>query len=175
MANVIKLRDLRHQNGPIPGGVVKLYLAKDADVTNMTITTDPTTGAKSIDVDMTVGGDGFKEFEFEPGTCKLSHPTVGEDGSKSFEQLVDWVIAGDDDRLELFNNMINGRYIAITDSASGGLRVVGTKRAPALLTTATYDSGADQPERNATTFQLKSRAGHYSIKYTGAVPVVAGP
>jgi hypothetical protein len=165
----ITLVDLAAKTGPNPGGIVNLYVAKAADVS---VIPEAVNGV--ITTDLTVTGDGFKKFEFAPDTCKLSHPTVGEPGSKSFQELIDCIIDGDDERLAMFESMINGRFICIVDAASAGMRVVGTKRAPLLLEQANYDGGAAQGDRNATTFQFVGRSGHMSLRYTGAIPAVGG-
>lgn len=168
----ITLTDLVSSPGPNPGGGVNLYLI---DVANVTAIPDPDPSSKSIDTDITVEvGTGFKKFEFAPGTCRLSNPTVGEDGSISFDTLIDVIIDGDDaERLDLFEQMVNGRFIALFDPASTNMKVVGTLRAPLLLRQANYDSGADNPDRNAVTFQFKSRVGHLPKVYTGAIPTGA--
>lgn len=169
----VVLRDIKQKTGPNPGGGVNIWVAAAEDVTNIPAPVVAADGSKSIDADIVVVGNGFKHIEFAPGTCKLSHPTVGEDGSKSFETLIDCVVDGDDGRLDLFNDMINGRYIVIHESASGVKRVCGSMASALLLIQANYDGGADQPERNATTFQFKGREGFMSIRYNGAIPVPA--
>lgn len=169
----VVLRDIKQKTGPNPGGGVNIWVAVHEDVTNIPAAVVAADGTKSIDADMTVAGAGFKHIEFAPGTCKLSHPTVGEDGSKSFETLIDCVVDGDDGRLDLFNDMINGRYIVVVEAASGVKRLCGSMASAMLLIQANYDGGADQGERNATTFQFKGREGKYSIRYNGAIPVPA--
>lgn len=163
---MITLADVKQKTGPLPGGAVDLYLILAEDVDNIPAAVD---GA--ITTDITVkAGSSFKRFEFAPGTCKVSHPSVGEDGSISAESLVDFIVGNDDAAaLSMFNEMMNGRFIAIVDQASGVKRLVGTKRAPAILRAVGYDGGADQPDRNATTFQLKSRDGRISPEYQGVV------
>jgi hypothetical protein len=167
----IPLTDIKGQTGPIPGGNVNLYLAEADEVATIP---DDTDGVISTDITLEAAATiGFKKFEFAPGTCRLSHPSVGEDGAGSFDTLIDVIIDGDDGaRLNLFEKMINGRFIAIVDAASNNIKVAGTKRAPLICRQINYDSGADNPDRNAFTFQFKSRQGHLSKQYTGVVPTV---
>jgi hypothetical protein len=163
----IPLVDLKGKTGPNPGGVVSLYLIEADQVVSIP---EPVNGTIPVDI-IVEAGSGFKKFEFAPGTCKLSHPAVGEDGSASFDTLIDVVLDGDDDvRFELFNQMLNGRFIAIVDNSSKNMKVVGTLRAPLLLRQVGYDGGADNPERNGFTFQFKGRQGHLSPGYTGVIP-----
>ena len=163
---MITLLDVRQKTGPLPGGAVDLYLILAEDVDNIP---DAVEGAISTDITVKAGSS-FKKIEFAPGTCKISHPSVGEDGSGSMETLVDFIVGSDDAAtLAMFNDMINGRFIAIVDQASRVKRLAGSKRAPLILRAVGYDGGADQPDRNATTFQLKSRDGRISPEYQGVV------
>jgi hypothetical protein len=164
----IVLTDVKQKTGPNPGGVVNLYLCIEEDVDTL-----PDAVAGVISTDLVVSGTGFKKFEFSPGKCSLTHPTVGEDGSKSFETMIECTVDGDDaERMALFESMINGKFIAIVDMASDKMRVAGSKRVPLLCIQANYGSGADQPEQNGTVFQFKGRGGKYSPVYEGVVPVV---
>lgn len=167
----ITLKDIKRKTGPNPGGAVNLYICVADEVLAI-----PAAVAGVISTDITlqdpVTNVGFKKFEFAPGKCKLSHPTVGEDGSKSFETLLDVSIEGDDaERLSIFESMINGRFIAIVDDASKNVKVAGTLRAPLELIQANYDGGDDQPGMRGTVFQFKSRDGFFSKIYTGVIPV----
>lgn len=168
----IPLTDIKGTTGPNPGGSVNLYLAEADEVE---LIPAAVAGVITTDITLKAGATiGFKKFEFAPGTCKLSHPSVGEDGSGSFDTLIDVVIDGDDGaRLDLFEQMINGRFIAILDPSSKKTKVVGTLRAPLICRQINYDGGADNPERNGFTFQFKSRAGHLSREYQGVIPATA--
>lgn len=169
---MIVLKNIKRKSGPNPGGATNLYLALAADVASIPA---PDATTKSIDTDIVLkDAKKWAKFEFNPGKCKLSNPTVGEDGSKSFETLIDVTIAGDDaERLALFEEMINGQFIAIVDDASKNVKVAGTLRAPLELIQANYDGGSDQPEGRGTIFQFKSRDGYLSKVYTGAIDTIA--
>lgn len=169
------LRDVLQKAGPNPGGAVNLYLCKLEDIVTIPAETVGADGSKTIDTDITVKGDGFKHWQFAPGTCNLMHPTVGERGSASFGTEIAFILNGDDERVDQFEEMINGLFVAILDTASGLFRLVGNKRSPLTMEKADYALGADQPERNGTTFSLKGYGGRYSRRYKGAIPVVAAP
>ena len=167
----IVLTDIKQTTGPNPGGAVNLYLCLAEEIATIP---EAVSGEISTDITLETGAVGFKKFEFSPGKCNLMHNTVGEDGSKSFETMIECTIAGDDAaRLHMFEQMINGRYVAILDMASNKMRVVGDLRVPLLAIQANYASGADQPDENATVFQFKGRGGKFSPVYTGVIPVGA--
>jgi hypothetical protein len=163
----IPLIDLKGKTGPNPGGIVDAYIVESSEVVSMA------DAAGIVAAIVLKEGSSWKKIEFAPGTCKLSQPAVGEDGSGSFDTLVDMVVDGDDDpRFHILNQMINGRYILVLDPASKNKKVVGTLRAPLLLRALGYDGGADNPERNGFTFQFKGRQGHLVYGFTGEIPSV---
>jgi hypothetical protein len=167
----IVLTDIKQKTGPIPGGAVNLYLVLADDVQDIPAAAVLT---GSIDADIVLkAGKTWSKFEFAPGKCKLSNPTVGEAGSKSFQTTLDCTIGGDDPKtLKLFNDMINGRYIAVVDMASMRKKVAGSIRVPLLCEAASWDGGEDQPNINGTVFSFVSRAGFIVEDYTG--DLVAG-
>lgn len=165
----IVLKDIKRKTGPNPGGAVNLYVCLADEIESIPAAT---AGVISDDIVLKdpLTAVGFVKFEFAPGKCKLSHPTVGEDGAKSFETLIDVTIEGDDaERMALFESMLNGRFIAIVDDASKNMKVAGTLRAPLELIQANYDGGDDQPGMRGTIFQFKSRDGFFSKIYEGAI------
>ena len=165
----IVLKDIKRKTGPNPGGAVNLYICLADEIETIPAAVD---GVISDDIVLatTPAPVGFVKFEFAPGKCKLSHPTVGEDGAKSLETLLDVTVEGDDgERLALFESMLNGRFVAIVDDASKNMKVAGTLRAPLELIQANYDGGDDQPGMRGTVFQFKSRDGFMSKVYTGAI------
>lgn len=170
---MITLKDVKRKTGPNPGGAVNLYLCVADEVATI-----PAAVAGVVSTDITLVDPltnvGFKKFEFAPGKCKLSNPTVGEDGSKSVETLLDVTVEGDDgERLALFESMLNGRFIAIIDDASKNVKIGGTLRAPLELIQTNYDGGDDQPGMRGTIFQFKSRDGFFPKVYTGVIPAGA--
>lgn len=170
---MITLTDVKRKTGPNPGGAINLYICLADEVATIP---EAANGVISTDITLVdpVTNVGFKKIEFAPGKCKLSHPTVGEDGSKSVETLLDVTVEGDDgERLALFESMLNGRFIAIVDDASKNMKVAGTLRAPLELIQANYDGGEDQAGMRGTIFQFKSRDGFFSKIYTGVIPVGA--
>jgi hypothetical protein len=168
------LFDIKNKTGPNPGGGLNLYIAPAEDVQTIPA---PDAVTKSIDTDIVPkAGKVFNKFDIAPGTLKISNPSVGENGSGSFETLVDCIISGDDAKnLDLFNSMINGLFILLIDQASKNVKVGGTLRSPMMLISATFDGGADQPDRNGVTLQFKSRDGNMVSNYTGTLPLVAVP
>lgn len=166
------LFDIKNKTGPNPGGGLNLFITPAADV-QLIPAADPV--SKSVSTDITLKATKvWNKFDIAPGTLKISNPTVGEDGSKSFETLVDVVVTSDDPKnLDLFNTMINGLFILLIDQASKNVKIGGTLRSPMMLISATFDGGADQPDRNGVTLQFKSRDGNMVQNYTGALPVIA--
>jgi len=167
----VTLSDIKRQTGPLPGGIQNVYIANVSDINEFT----ESGGVVSADL-VTSTGDttvGFVKYEFDPDTAQLTFETVGEDGSKSFQPMVELRIGGDDTRLKEFENMINGPFLVITETAMGNMRILGNHRTPALAIQANYSSGAAQGDPNGTTIQFKARQGTNPPQYTGAIPMKA--
>lgn len=164
----IILTDIKQKTGPNPGGAVVLHLVLADDVNVIPAAADAT---GSIDTPITLKvGKKWSKIEFAPGKCKLSNPVVGEHGSISLQTQLDCTVAGDDPKtLKLFQQMLNGRYIACVDMASKRKKIAGTLRSPLLLVAAAWDGGEDQPNQNGTVFSFISRDGYMVEDYTGVL------
>lgn len=167
---MINLTSLKRKSGPNPGGSINLYLCS-ADNINFIPEPDPVSKIITSNI-ILKPGTVFSKFEFNPGKCKLSNPSVGQDGSGYFETLVDLTISGDDAaRLSLFGEMINGQFIAVIENASRAVKLAGSMEAPLLCRQVNYDAGGDIQEPNGTIFQFKSR-GFMVKEYAGLIPLV---
>jgi hypothetical protein len=162
----LNLKDIKSKPGPNPGGTVRLWLVPWQDVLAIP-DPDPLTGIIVAGITLKTGKK-FHRFEFAPGRCRLSNPTAGSDGSHWFDTVLDLVVPGDNQELmNLFQSMLNGLCLALTDQATGTIKLCGTIASP-LMCKISHDHGQDTNDFNGATIQLRSR-GFLPVQYTAPV------
>jgi hypothetical protein len=162
----MNLKDLKHITGPNPGGTVRLWLTPWQNVLSIP---DQHPESKVIAMPITIKpGSKWFVFDFAPGRCRLSNPAAGTDASLYFETVIDCLVPGSNQELmSIFQGMLNGLYLALTDQASGSIKLCGSMASP-LLCKISHDHGSDTNDFNGATFQFRSR-GFLPIEYTGPV------
>jgi hypothetical protein len=147
-------------------GLFKLYLIRVDEVTTI-----PAAVYQTISTNLTlVSGKGFSVWEFTEETAKVDENAVGEADGKSFEDLIDFFIPGDDaTKAYQFSQMLNDRFIAITKDGNNNIKIHGDLDRPMRLETQNFTTGAANADRKGTAFQLKCNASHKAYWYTGTI------
>lgn len=163
----MNLKDIAVKTGPNPGGVVRLWLIPWQDVLAVP-NPDPATGIISANISLKEDKRWYK-FSFSPSRCKLSNPSAGQDGSAWYDTVLDVGIPGSDQaNLAVFEQMINGLFLALLDHANGAIKMAGSISAPLLCRQVSHEGGAENQDFAGTTFQFRSR-GFMSRQYTGLI------
>ena len=163
----MNLKDLKAKSGPNPGGLVKVFIIPAFQVSGI----GPVAGGIiSQDIQL-VAGSRFFVYDFNPGSARLKGTGTGSEGSRFFLNELELAISGEEpDRLQLFNQMINGLFIVIVELPSGSRKLLGNRLCPASCSDTAYDGGSDTGDRNGTTIKFTARSG-LPVDYTGAVPL----
>lgn len=165
---MIELATIRQPIGPTPGGSSRLFIIPWQDVDHV-----PVAASDGIIYDELVrkAGKNFVQYDFQPGTCKLSTPSRGSGGGAWHETMITLSIAGDDAaRLGQFQQMLNGLFLIVLDQASQAIKLCGSEVLPLLCEQVNYDGGSDLGDKNGTRFQFRAR-GIVPVEYRGGIGI----
>jgi hypothetical protein len=163
-----------------PGLKTKIYLAPADDFTAMPLfkdkmtppNTDPGASVTYGEAFTPVVGGGFRSFDIIPLSGSVVDTAVGETGSKSFESVFNFKIAGTKaDQLEFAACILNGCLIGIAPEKSGQKRVLGTNDDYAWVESIELNTGAATSDQRAGTYALKSAQGTPAPVYDAALAI----
>jgi hypothetical protein len=162
----VSLSNVSRGCAPNVPGLFKLYLIRVDEVDTI-----PAAVYQTISTNLTLAaGKAFAVWEFTEETAKVDENAVGEADGKSFEDMIDFFIPGDDaTKAYQFSQMLNDRFIAITKDGNGNIKIHGDLDRPMRLETQSFTTGAANADRKGTSFQLKCNASHKAYWYTGTI------
>lgn len=168
---MISLTDIKNKRGTNPGGSVNVYLCPWHDIQSIGLRN----ASGQVSAIACKEGKRFYHYEFLPAKAKLRSKTTGS--GQYFEQSLELTISGDEpEKLQEFEQMIGGLFIAIVEQASGSRKLMGGMLCPLKCTEVGYDAGGDTGDLNGTSLKFEARGG-MATEFTGIIPleVAAAP
>lgn len=160
-----------------PAGIqTRLYLvcACDIDVWPDRLATTGLGDSITLDGDITLKATKvWAEFDIITKTGEVKNTAIGPDGSKSFEQTLDFKKANIGVGVEeWFNDNINMCAIAVFVDKLGVKRVMGAPGSPVKFESTEGTLGMGPDTGREWTGQLKAHTGEVTLVYTGLLPIV---
>jgi len=156
-----------------PGLAVRLYVVHKDDIDTFPLRKITTGPGDSVTLDgdiVLVAGKKWAIVDIVSNSGKVIDTLVGAAGAKAFESTLDGIIPTTDAVvLEWMECNANGCLVILAKEKSGQIRVLGSKDLPAILETATIDTGAATGDTRGATIQIKADTGKTAPIYEGAI------
>lgn len=172
-----ELIDLVNECGSVnpPGLKVKTWWVASEDIDVMPSLKTTTGPGDTVTYDGAIvlkPNKAFKRVDIVSNSGKVMDTLVGAEGAKSYESVVDAIVPKTDPaQVEFFNCQANSCPVVLVEDKKGFVRVLGTASDPAVLESATIDTGAKTGDVRGVTFQIKSQIGIPAPFYEGAIDI----
>jgi len=115
----------------------------------------------------------FKYFDIVIDTGKFTSEKIGEMGSEAFQNGVEFRIAGTKPlQVAAFEQFVRIAGVFVIETNNNNRYVIGTKKRPAHVETATLDSGAALTDSNGTDYVIRATDSLPILQYPAALALV---